>query len=66
MRLAERYEIVDCLYDGRTVVVYRPRARQGGVSVVLKMLKPGAGSALKEAQASTGRAPRRAAERARR
>src|SRR5262245_69704 len=42
MPLAERYEILEKLYDGRTVVVFRARERLGGAGVILKTQQPGA------------------------
>jgi predicted ATPase/signal transduction histidine kinase len=47
MALADRYDVVDCLYDGRDIEVYRARARRGGASVVLKAQKPGAHAAAR-------------------
>jgi histidine kinase len=40
MNVAERYELLDLLYDGRTIFVHRARAKSDGALVVLKLLKP--------------------------
>lgn len=44
MAFLERYELLDCIYDGRTVLVCRGRDRHDGSAVMLKIGKPGLGN----------------------